>query len=309
MPQPWPDRRPAFLLFLMWPESPASSGAARAPYRSQGRSSLRATPRTRLKDDLCRRCLANLLQRRAALVSQSRQMAGGAAAVCQSVIREEFWRASADAATSDDEAHPAAILPAMPTAWTEEDELRMQEQLGRDQYQELMAATEEALRLELERDIASLGDGSFPLDPAAPIVSAPGCEYEQYEEFLRAEEDHMMLAHSNAMMDDLMGEGALSDDRVLCPLCSRGELGLSPDGWVRCSLLACGACQLALDARGAQSSPLELLRDRMCSLILEHSKRCAADAQCRLPIPGGTELHLGQLAFCCSVCGLAERVV
>ena len=231
------------------------------------------TPGTRLKDDLRRRCLLRVTAQRAALIAQSRQT-GDAAAACRGILAEELHQAL-NAGTSG--------ASRQPSSWSEADEVRLQAQLGQEGYLELMAAAEEALLNEMRKDLEMIGD-------------THGAAAGEYEALLEAEEQ--LLAAQAAG-----GPGA--GDDVLCPLCVRSSLVLAADGFVCCV----DGCGLRLDARGATAPPLELLRDRMCSLLTEHGLHCNGKACCRLPQGPAEQQELGSLIFSCATCGIGARVV
>ena len=178
---------------------------------------------------------------------------------------------------------------ARPSAWSEEDEALLQAQLGREAYLELMAATEESLLQELESVVS--------VD--ATTSASEWSSEQEYEEFLAAE-DAMLAAQGVAAQPSDSQHAS-----VLCPLCVRAPLALTADGCVTCSAAGDG-CAMRLDARG-HPAPLELLRERMDTLLREHARQCGGQACCRLPLPA--ESSLGLLLFCCPACGCAVGVV
>lgn len=268
--------------------SPALSSVLRKKLRRAGTEE----PTTRLKEDLRRRCAARVAAQRAALVQQRRQQHGGGGS-------DEMEEALATELRWSGGCSRTAPLPA-PHAWSEADEARLQQQLGREGYLELMAATEEALLRELESDVAGLDSGPCFSETAA--VS-------EYEEFLAAEEaaaaEQMALAGAGGDVGIDVGVD-VDVDAVLCPLCFRAGL-VTCDGWVTCP----AQCGLRLDARGAAdgSDPIELLRWRLNTLHSDHGRRCTAGpGGCRMPLPA-EQAALGLLAFGCDVCGYCARVV
>lgn len=178
---------------------------------------------------------------------------------------------------------------ARPSAWSDADEALLQTQLGREAYLELMAATEESL----VRELSQQGEGAVA---------------EEYEDYLAAEDALLaqQIAESDSQYEYASSPGAEPDGAsILCPLCVRAQLTVTADGCVAC----CGAadgCPLRLDARG-HPAPLELLRERMDTLLREHGHRCSGQPICRLPLPA--ERPLGMLLFCCPACGIATGVV
>ena len=170
---------------------------------------------------------------------------------------------------------------ARPSAWSEADEATLQAALGREAYLELIAATEETLLRELQREDAVDG----------------GSSAQEFEEYLAAED--ALLAQ------DFETSSPVSESAVLCPLCMRARLILTADGCVACSAAADG-CALHLDARG-HPAPLDLLRERMDVLLREHAQQCGGPPCCRLPLP--PERQIGMLLFCCPACGIATGVV
>ena len=240
--------------------------SSRSPQAWGSRTTLRGA-QGRLKDDLRRRCLARVAQQRAAQVSKHRFSPPSVRA--DVALAAEGFRMDSGGAS----------------AWSEEDEARLQEQLGHEGYLELMATMDDSLLRELQRDVDSLADGASSGGEAAA---------REYEAFLAAEESRALAAAAEE-------EG---DEGVACPVCVAASLQLDASGWVTCR----AACGLRLDARGAQSSPLEAIRSRMCELISGHGQHCAGRAFCRLPSTF-EQPHLGSLAFCCTTCGTAIRVV
>ena len=92
---------------------------------------------------------------------------------------------------------------------------------------------------------------------------------------------------------------------VLCPLCERGALLHTADGWVVCNRGAAGDCALRLWAEG-HPAPVELLRERMATLLSQHGLACRGRARCRLP----TEFEAtGRLLMSCETCGSNAVVV
>ena len=157
-----------------------------------------------------------------------------------------------------------------------------------------MAATEEALLRELESDVTDL-------DQEEERRVAEACAISEYEELLLDEE----LQELSGLESGGGGAAVSSDDVVLCPLCWRAGLALDGLGFVTCA----AQCGLRLDARGATSPPLELLRARLNTLHTDHSRRCTASAGgCRITLPSEQET-LGLLAFGCDACGYCARVV
>jgi hypothetical protein len=250
---------------------------SRSAATSSVKANHRGSPQTRFKDDLRRRCLARLAQKRSSLVEHRRDMQ--LSSQLRGIIAEELRQDSI----------PRSIRP-QPSAWTEADEARLRESLGDDGYAELMSATEEALLQELQQDISLLGDGGL------------AATQEEYEQFLAAEEEQLRLACEEARMLE-SASSMSSGEAVLCPLCARVPVHLDSEGWVACT----ASCGLRLDARGAPSSPVELLRDRMCTLLTEHGRSCTGMAFCRMTLP--TEAHFGRLLFCCEQCRVCSGVV
>ena len=189
---------------------------------------------------------------------------------------------------------------ARPSAWSEADEARLQATLGREAYIELMAATEEELVRELQQQEEAAAAAAAAGSGAAPTGSVADGALE-YEEFLEAEDALLQqIAEAEAADGGLGGPS-----NVLCPLCVRAPLVLTADGCVACSAAGDG-CALRLDARG-HPQPLELLRERMDTLLREHGQRCGGPPCCRLPAVH--ERHLGMLLFCCNTCGVSVGVV
>lgn len=253
--------------------------------RGESRTSVvqKGTPRTRVNEDLKRRCLARASAAREQLRAQHRFMGDSSetrsqtdASLVSAIIAEELRRV------------PPGQSEARPSAWSEADEAALQAALGKDAYLELMAATESELLRECERDAQQV-----EMDEQCRIAGewSAGAARE-YDEYLAAQ------AEEHEATGDEQGESA-----VLCPLCVRSRLTLSPDGFVTC----CGAdCALRLDARG-HPAPVELLRERMDTLLQQHTQRCGGQPCCRLPLPA--ETSLGMLLFCCPACGCAVGVV
>ena len=238
-------------------------------------------PTRTIKEDLRRRCLVRAAAQRQALLGQHRQ--ASMAISMASIVAEELRKCCSGGAE------------ARPSAWSEMDEARLQEQLGQDAYLELMAATEESLLREMHQVEA--------------LAQAGGADNEEqeYEEYLAAEDAlYAQSAAEGAEPSLLLDADASSmEDRVLCPLCVRARLVLLPDGCIACSAAGDG-CMLRLDARG-HPAPLALLRERMDRLLREHSQHCQGAPCCRLPLPA--ERHVGMLLFCCVSCGTATGVV
>ena len=123
---------------------------------------------------------------------------------------------------------------------------------------------------------------------------------EEYEAFLdwAAQGDAARLREA---ADEADGGGA----SVLCPLCERGALLHTADGWVVCNRGAAGDCALRLWAEG-HPAPVELLRERMATLLSQHGLACRGRARCRLP----TEFEAtGRLLMSCETCGSNVEVV
>ena len=239
---------------------------------------------TRLKEDLRRRALARVAEQRAALVQRRRTEPG----VSNALDMELQWASMGGSRAAGGSTSMSSL------AWTEADEARLQEQLGHEAYLELMAATEEALLRELESDVTDL-------DQEEERRVAEACAISEYEELLLDEE----LQELSGLESGGGGAAVSSDDVVLCPLCWRAGLALDGLGFVTCA----AQCGLRLDARGATSPPLELLRARLNTLHTDHSRRCTASAGgCRITLPSEQET-LGLLAFGCDACGYCARVV
>lgn len=239
---------------------------------------------TRLKEDLRRRALARVAEQRAALVQRRRTEPG----VSNALDMELQWASMGGSRAAGGSTSTSSL------AWTEADEARLQEQLGHEAYLELMAATEEALLRELESDVTDL-------DQEEERRVAEACAISEYEELLLDEE----LQELSGLESGGGGAAVSSDDVVLCPLCWRAGLALDGLGFVTCA----AQCGLRLDARGATSPPLELLRARLNTLHTDHSRRCTASAGgCRITLPSEQET-LGLLAFGCDACGYCARVV
>ena len=247
-------------------------------------------PTRTIKDQLRRRCLMRAAEQRHALLAKSRALEGLAMDASDmapaamdtidmaAIVADEVRRARAGEDASG------------PQSWDEADEARLQAQLGRDAYLELMAAAEQSLIDELETG-AGGGSGEWLMA-------------QEYEAYLAAEEEDLSLAA--AADAEYSSQPEAGDATVLCPLCVRAHLTLTSDGCVACSGAADG-CTLRLDARG-HPAPLELLRERMESLLSEHGRRCGGQPCCRLPL-NPAEQALGMLLFCCPVCGIATGVV
>lgn len=142
-------------------------------------------------------------------------------------------------------------------------------------YVDIMAALEQQLLRDLEADVASLVED----------------EYLAYESSEEARLQQLLASDS--------AHGA---DAVLCPLCYQGYLNVSTEGCIECS----SPCPLRIDARG-HPAPLELLRERMCSLLQQHGCGCDGIPSCRLP--SVSERSLGMLVLSCERCGLLTGVV
>jgi hypothetical protein len=226
-----------------------------------------------MKEDLRRRCMLRAAAQRQALLAQHRQ--ASEAISMAALVADELRRTPIGG-------------EARPSAWSEADELRLQAQLGREAYLELMAATEESLLQELQRHAR---------EPAGAAQNDEWALAQEYEDYLLSE-DERFTAQGEVMPSE-------SPLEILCPLCVAAPLKQTADGCVTCSAAATG-CALHLDARG-HPAPLELLRERMDTLLREHSQRCAGQACCRLPLPA--ERSLGMLLFCCPACGVATGVV
>ena len=149
--------------------------------------------------------------------------------------------------------------------------------VGHDEYVEMMAAMEE----EIERELRAELHGGL-----APCVEQELEDYEAYE---------------RAKFEESSGEPESA--AVLCPLCMQGQLALTPTRCVACDR---AGCALRLDA-GAHPAPIEMLRERMCTLMDEHGRRCHATPGCRMPTPA--ERQHGALFFGCPACGMHAAVV
>lgn len=189
--------------------------------------------------------------------------------LAQQIIAEELRQTNRD-----------SMGQSRPSAWSEADELLLQQQLGREAYIELMQATEATL---IAEELESGHGSGMAAD-------------EEYEAFLEAEAAQLAAEAEAAHM---------TTDGVMCPLCVRSTLVVDSNGWIVCGA-AGGGCGLRLDARG-HPAPLELLRARMDALLTEHGQRCRGQASCRLPAPA--EAPIGHLLFCCPACGTVVGVV
>ena len=169
---------------------------------SSSRTPSRKEESERYTATLRRRCIARAQDARQALLSRQRGISDGldASAVARDIISAELREASCAGwarrgPSQDGEPDPHADLDF-------------------EAYAELLAATEQSLLAELREDVASL-DG-------------PGGE--EYEAFLdwAAQGDEARLREA---ADEADGGGA----SVLCPLCERGALLHTADGWVVCN--------------------------------------------------------------------------
>ena len=239
---------------------------------SSSRTPSRKEESERYTATLRRRCIARAQEARQAVLSRQRGISDGldASAVARDIISAELREASCAGwarrgPRQDGEPDPHADLDF-------------------EAYAELLAATEQSLLAELREDVASL-DG-------------PGGE--EYEAFLdwAAQGDEARLREA---ADEADGGGA----SVLCPLCERGALLHTADGWVVCNRGAAGDCALRLWAEG-HPAPVELLRERMATLLSQHGLACRGRARCRLP----TEFEAtGRLLMSCETCGSNVVVV
>ena len=94
-------------------------------------------------------------------------------------------------------------------------------------------------------------------------------------------------------------------DAECAAVCERGALLHTADGWVVCNRGAAGDCALRLWAEG-HPAPIELLRERMATLLSQHGLACRGRARCRLP----TEFEAtGRLLMSCETCGSNVVVV
>ena len=140
---------------------------------------------------------------------------------------------------------------------------------GSTDYLELMAALEQEVLRDLANDVSSLME-------------------EEYLAHESSEEAHIQHLLADALPHD--------DDKVLCPICYSHHLMLSVDGRIECEG---DGCPLRLDARG-HAAPLELLRERMCTLLQQHSETCDGMPTCRMP--ESHERSLGTLLLSCVKC-------
>ena len=247
--------------------------------RLQQPGSARTQARSRFTDDLRRRCVMRAAKQRAELVMRNR-MAGDTLSAAQ-IIAQELRAASSS-----------------PSAWTEDDEAQLLASLGRDAYVELMAAAEESMMRELEAYEQHMS--------GATDDEAAAREYGAY----LAQQETLMTQQPPPLDDEpdgAFGDGFGDEDAassVLCPLCVRAALMVSPDGFVVCRS---ETCALRLDARG-HPTPLELLRERMDSQLSEHGQRCRAQPRCRLPTTADEHV-VGHLFFQCDACGTCRAVV
>ena len=98
---------------------------------------------------------------------------------------------------------------------------------------------------------------------------------------------------------------AASDSALLIGAELLAELLHTADGWVVCNRGAAGDCALRLWAEG-HPAPVELLRERMATLLSQHGLACRGRARCRLP----TEFEAtGRLLMSCETCGSNAVVV
>jgi hypothetical protein len=247
----------------------------------RSRAEVNRTPRTRVHEDLRRRCLARASAAREQLRAQHRSIGSSGeerhadVSIISAIVAEELRRTP----------HRDGPSEARPSAWSEADEAALQAALGKEAYLELMAATEETLLREYEN---GADDDHHHADHWSSDAAR---EYEMY-------------VAAQAEEHDATGDEA---GAVLCPLCVRSTLTLSGDGHVTCrGGLHEGSCPLRLPAQG-HPAPIELLRSRMDTLLHKHSQQCGGQACCRLPLPA--ESSLGLLLFCCPACGCAVGVV
>ncbi len=255
--------------------------------RSRGKKSDPRTTTQRFRDELRRRCIVRAAEQRHHLLAQLR--GASTSDICQDIIRKE--------------------LNAVGTrSWAEEDEVQLQEALGREAYIDLMAATEQSLQCEIERAVSELdggGDAAMRIG-ASPLEQEQELALREYESFLAAQEAEMVAYAADIAESSPSFGAADSVDAVPCPLCVSAPLVVTSDGCVECSSRAAGRCGLRLETHG-HPAPLQLLRDRMCRLLEEHGARCRGRACCRLP--SATEATMGLLLLSCSTCGLCVGVV
>ena len=159
--------------------------------------------------------------------------------------------------------------------------------LSHDAFIEIMTATEQTLLQELRDDLAALGGGNGD-DEAA----------QQYEEYLQEEERLLALLEED---DD--PDGGVSG-AVPCPLCAQGVVWQGR-GTLECSRCASHGCALRLFT-GDHPAPLQLLRERMATLLQQHTfSGCRGEARCRLPVAG----EAGMLVLGCQTCAVHVAVV
>ncbi|KAL3899683.1 MAG: hypothetical protein SGPRY_012603, partial [Prymnesium sp.] len=206
--------------------------------------------RRRRLDALRQRCLSRVREERERRLGARRGMKLQPE---QPLTLHHIVRAELQAVATRERRVPSAV-------WTEDDEAELQDSLGADAYLELMTSTEIELLSELQ----------------AGMSSSLGLA-DEYELYVQQEEAFLAMNAESAVR--------YNEDAVPCPLCMRGTLQLVANGvMIICSRNSAAAesdCTFKLNSQG-HPAPIELLRERMCFLLSEHSRCCQGFAGCKM---------------------------